>query len=350
MPTVWAVSAGAPGKTCADARLLGGGTKLEYPKGTEVDPLDPNKAGHGQAGWDIGVGFQKPTDLAQILTSLKKQGNSISRLAINLHGAPGRIDADSLGPNYDTAYDWDRLWKTYQSPLQEINQAIASGAMVLIMGCNVAAGDVGKQFLKNLSTKVFPEHEVVGFSMVGVTAKQYRAGGKCSEPGMRDSNFERTPPDLPPKEQADRENQYLTLQWASHESPHACVVRNGTITKLPAHEVNIQTDYSLEQYLVGSWLAETVGDNPTDRWQGYFVFRADKTCAWQTITHVTRGNATGDTGTWKVIGNKVEWQYTNDRKNNNGRQRIFRLEGPMKTNMTCAVEGGDSGVFSMTKQ
>jgi hypothetical protein len=335
MTTIWAVSSAAPGKTCADARLLGGGTKLEYPQGNDK----------GQAGWDVGLGFDTFVDLAQKIVALKKSKNlAITRLAINLHGAPGRIDADSKGTNYDTAYDFDKLWKVYRQQMQQINGALEGNAMVLIMGCNVAAGDEGKQFLEKLSSQAFPNHPVVGFTTIGITARQYRNGGSCSEPGMRDSPYETPSEYLPEKDKTEREKEAMTLPWASEQSPHAAVALNGKITRRPAGDAATpQTDYSPENYIVGLWLAR-IGN-----WEGHFTFRKDHTCSWKSLAPAASG-ANSDVGTWKVVGGRVEWQFQNDKKNNYNRQRIFRVEPPMQVNMKGVIVGEDTGLFDMAKQ
>src|SRR5262249_34555608 len=112
MPAVWAYSTGAPGKTCADARLLGGGTKIQYPDGNEK----------GQAGWDTGLQFSTLGDLAEKLRVLP--GRPITRLALNLHGSPGKIDAIS-GGTPASMLDFTQLWKSYSSQLRLINGLLA---------------------------------------------------------------------------------------------------------------------------------------------------------------------------------------------------------------------------------
>jgi Domain of unknown function (DUF4347) len=324
MTAIWAYSKNVPGLTCPDARLLGGGTKLSYPDGNDK----------GQAGWDVGLMFNTLGDLdGKIDEALSASDDKkVTRLAINVHGAPGLVDIN--GDNQ--SWDFTKLWNKYSSQLVFLRTRMTDDAAVLIMGCQVAAGDVGASFLMDMSKYAFPGHKVVGFTTIGETLKQYRSGGPvCSEPGMRDTTYD-TPSEGMPTVQAAREKELLTLPWASESSPHAKVALNGQIVS-GAEAPIPQTDTSLDSYLPGTWLA-TIGT-----WTGYFVFSKDKSVYWMDDS-LRRHN-----GHWSAMDGGLYWSFSDDPK---GWVRAFEailpLTSTMKGNIT--VGGKPSGFFSMSKQ
>jgi len=321
---VWAYSADSPAKTCEDARYLGDGTKLLTYPGSPSD--------QGQPGWDIGLGFDTFVDLTEKLQKLYAQYGAFSRLAINMHGAPGAVVADSD----NKTYTFEQLWQKYQTQLEAMNRMLASGATLLIMGCNVGAGSAGDSFLIHLSQK-FPGHKVVGITTIGETMRQTRSGGFCSEPGMKDSTYDNSSANMPTL-QAEREKEFLTLPWASEDSPHAKVALNGDIINHPLEAVVAQTNYSVQTYLPGSWTA-TIGD-----WDGYFVFEAGETCYWFDQTHGKH------TGNWWVNSDGVQWSFDDDPP---AWKRVFRVaETGLKTtlNGTVTIKGINHGGFIMSKQ
>lgn len=320
---VWAYSLNSPGKTCEDAHLLGDGAAL-YPYGNE----------RGQAGWDYGLEFSGIGDLSSKLAKLKADKDlSIIRLAINLHGAPGKIDANSLGTE-DGMLDFTRLVPRYFSPLCLINRTLSSGAIVLFMGCNVGKGDEGSEFLMRVSDQVFNGHKVVGFTTIGETMKQYRSGKGCTEPGMRDTPYD-NPSQGMPTVKLDREQEALTLPWASEESPHAKVALNGKIIKAPT-EASPSADYSPDAYLPGTWTV-TIGS-----WNGYFVFQRDHTVYWTDETPTTT-----HPGKWFLYDGGIEWSFSDDSPQF---RRRFTVAANSPQPLAGNIVGGGGGVFKMYKQ
>lgn len=325
MPAVWAYSIAAPGKTCADARLLWGGTKLQYPEGNDK----------GQSGWDIGLMFTTFGDLAEKLRVLPMpKDEAITRLAINLHGTPGKIDAGGLAVEADM-YDFNKLWNRYSSQLALINLRLADGAVVLIMGCNVAKGDVGAQFLVDLSKFAFPKHKVVGFTKIGETMRQFRSGESCTEPGMRDTPYD-NPSEGLPTIKAQREMDTLSLPWASETSPHAKIALNGEIIS-GAEPAIPTTDYSFNNYLPGSW-SITIGD-----WNGYFVFSRGGDVYW------TDSTLRKHPGKWWTMAGCIQWSFSDDAA---GWVRIFEILTLLKATLNgkITIKGRDHGFFTMSKQ
>ena len=332
MSTIWAYSRNVPGRTCADARLLSEPTNLHYPSGND----------RGQAGWDIGLMFGDIPDLADKIREAtaaqaascarsNRRADPVSRLAINVHGDPGKIDADGTG----AVYDFDALWRKYSSAIRTINNALSPGASVLIMGCNVARGDAGAKFLMDASSTAFPGHQVVGFTTIGETMRQFRSGGQCSEPGMRDTPYE-SPSEGSSAMKAEREKELLTLPWASETSPHAKIALNGKIIK-GAEQSVAAVDYSVDKYLPGSWSVAIGG------WNGYFVFGANHTVYWTAAGTGRHG------GKWSAVGNRVTWSFDDDAKDF---KRDFQVATPLKTTIdgTVTIKSRNSGFFVMSKQ
>jgi uncharacterized protein DUF4347 len=319
---VWAFSADSPAKTCEDAKYLGDGTKL-YP-GTPSD--------QGQPGWDIGLGFNTFADLTEKLKKLNAQYGAFSRLAIDVHGAPGAIVADSD----NKTFTFDDLWQKYRSQLEAMNKMLDGGASLLIMGCNVGAAAAGDSFLIHLSEK-FPGHKVVGITTIGETMRQTRSGGGCSEPGMKDSPYDNPSTNMP-KMKEQREKEFLTLPWASEDSPHAKVALNGVIIRRPPEAVVATTNYSVPTYLPGTWSA-TIGN-----WDGYFVFEAGETCYWYDEKMQKHS------GSWWVTSDSVQWSFEDDPA---AWKRVFRVnETGLKStlNGTVTIKGINHGAFILSKQ
>jgi hypothetical protein len=321
---VWAFSANSPAKTCEDAKFLGDGTKLLTYPGVPSD--------QGQPGWDIGLGFNTFADLTEKLNKLNKLHGAFSRLAIDLHGSPGAVDADSN----NQLYHFDDLIQTYRSQLESMNGMLEGGAAFLIMGCNVAAGPAGDSFLTQLSGK-FPGHRVVGITTIGETMRQTRSGGGCSEAGMKDTPYD-SPSTGMPTVKDDREKEFLTLPWASEDSPHAKVALNGKIIRTPPEAPVTKTDYSVTTYLPGTWSA-TIGG-----WNGYFVFEAGETVSW--FDESMRRHP----GTWWVAADSVQWSFDDEDPN---WRRIFTVASTgLKTTVIGAItiKGVSHGAFTLSKQ
>ncbi|MBR0798610.1 DUF4347 domain-containing protein [Bradyrhizobium jicamae] len=329
MTAIWAYSYGAPGLYCEDARLLGGGTEIRFPDGGKVEY--PYGTDTGQAGWDVGLMFHTLGELAEKLRTLRQdKGYSISRLAIDVHGAPGKILADGDNKEYDST----QLINKYSSQLALINMMLDPGAVVLFMGCQVASGDAGAQFLVDLSTYAFKGHQVVGFTTIGETLRQARPGAACQEPGMRD-----TPYDMPsagmPGIQLQREKEALSLPWASEISPHAKIARNGEI--IHGAEPSLSVDFNPVTYMPGSW-SVTVGN-----WTGYFVFTSPTDVYW------TDETMRRHPGKWSAFDGSVTWTFSDDDPNWMRRwEVILPLKSTVQGNVT--IKEIPHGFFTMSKQ
>jgi hypothetical protein len=328
--SIWAYSSNVPGRTCADARLLGGGTNILYPAGNDS----------GQAGWDIGLMFSTLGDLgAKLDTAMKSRPDKITRLAINVHGNPGVIDANSSGTSYGF---WD-LWNKYSSQIVFIRIQLAPLAPVLIMGCQVAAGDIGAQFLCDMSKTAFPGHKVVGFTTIGETLRQFRAGEQCSEPGMRDTPYD-TPSEGIPELKLAREKEVFTLPWASETSPHAKIALDGVIIGGAEPPVPA-TDYGADTYLPGTW---GVVSGP---WKGEYGFARpnprERKCWWREydsgILHY---------GNWFYPegGGTVAWQFDEEGRDWNSRP-LYEVPVPLSSFVrgNKTLRGTPYGSFTMSK-
>jgi Hemopexin len=189
---VWAEHTGAPLFGCADARLEGGEDRLlGYPDGTPK----------GQAGWQLGLRFTDPANLAATLEgtpipefcgdddagSGKVVPGMVTRLGLVAGGAPG---------SFDTAAGRDdpggRLTpSTVKSPslranLERIGKMLEPGAPIVLFGADCARGPDGDELLEALSD-VWADHPVTGFTRDGHAGagRQRRPGALCDNPGLR---------------------------------------------------------------------------------------------------------------------------------------------------------------------
>ncbi|MBX3274953.1 MAG: DUF4347 domain-containing protein [Sandaracinaceae bacterium] len=187
---VWAAQVDTPsaGNVCRDARLRGA-ADLRH---DEV---------FGQAGWNIGLSFHSLAHLAMQLRTVSIPGHigsvtpgKVRRLAVNAHGAPGRVYVDGNHRD-DTALGLATL-SQHASALDTIREMTAARGVVYFMGCNVAAGGDGPELLRRLSEALLRERFVVGFEHrgyippggVGMNRERITSGTMCIEPGMRDGD------------------------------------------------------------------------------------------------------------------------------------------------------------------
>lgn len=323
---VWANSRTSPIDTCEDAKLSAGPTLL-YPAGTN----------QGQAGWDVGLGYQDSGDLGQKLGAVKLSKGTITRLAINSHGAPGFFDLDGSGALLMTQNDRfltvTTMGNKFNSQLAMIKMQLASDGIVLFMGCNLGQGEQGSEFLRTLSQTLFRGLLVVAFTTVGVSMQQYRAGQHCTNPGMRDTPFER-PATTPELENVRYQGGVLfQLPWASESSPHAKTAKNGVILKNPDPPQTF--DWS---YIVGKWDVE-IGP-----WKGVFVF--EKTGAMQgSVYWMDTASLTKHGGYWSARDGAISWQFSDDPPRF---KRTFNVVLPLQSLVNGSVQ--PSGFFKMLKQ
>jgi hypothetical protein len=189
---VWAEHTGAPLFGCADARLEGGENRLlGYPDGTPK----------GQAGWQLGIRFTDPADLATALEgatipefygdddagSGKVVPGTVTRLGLVARGAAGSLETgtgeDDPGGRLTPA--------TVNSPplrasLERIGQMLEPDAPIVLLGAECADGPAGDELLEALS-EVWPNHPVTGFTRGGYSGdgRQRRPGERCDNPGLR---------------------------------------------------------------------------------------------------------------------------------------------------------------------
>jgi hypothetical protein len=327
---VWANSRSSPIDTCQDATLSTSPT-LVYPQGDD----------HGQAGWDVGMGYQDASDLAHKLSNLKISKGPISRLGINSHGYPGLFDFDGSYPpikEKDRFLSVDTMSK-YGATLSLIKQQLSSDATVLFEGCLLGKAEDGSAFLRTISSSYFRDLLVVAFITIGSSTSHVRAGGFCTFPGMRDTDNEReaTTEDIEIARYGN--GRLLQMPWASETSPHAKTAKNGTILKNPD-----QTYAFGNNYIVGSWEVE-IGS-----WRGTFVF--DNTGGapapytqggsvyWMDLTSTTK-----HAGSWWVQADGVYWRFDDDPPRF---RRYFHVDLPVQSLMNGSVQ--PSGFFKMLKR
>jgi len=319
---VWAYSKTAPTKVCEDAKLPNAG-QLAYPFGTD----------RGQAGWDLGLLYEHAIDLGTKLMAIKTEKGFIRRLAINSHGDPGLFDID--GTNAATMREPDKflsvrtMGSTYNTPLGMIKMSLLPTATVLFMGCNLGRGERGSEFLRTLSQTFFRGLTVVAFTTIGVSMHQFRGGGSfCTEPGMRDTDFESAAEGGANEDQRYQGGQLFQYPWASETSPHAKVAKDGLIVKDPEPS----TVFGVE-YIVGKW------DVEIGAWKGVFVFESSHTVYWMDLASPRKHQ-----GSWSTFDG-LSWSFADDAP---GFKRTFTLSPPLKPVVTGSIY--PSGFFKMLKR
>jgi hypothetical protein len=246
---IWAAAVNAPVSICKDARLRGGREHVD--------------ATYGVLGWDWGINFANFADLVnQLKTSRppahvcgKESGDcdplpdhSIGGLAINAHGASGRVDVDcksargglAFQPQQGVQYLEENTLNSYRAQFQDLDRLLAPDGFLYFMCCLTGQLQAGSDFLKAVS-RLLPDRAIVAIATMGFShgSKQLRPGEGCNEPGMRD-----TAEVWPANTQAQEDARYLTapvpggvapwddlrvLPWAMLASAHAKICRNGVI-------------------------------------------------------------------------------------------------------------------------
>jgi hypothetical protein len=214
---VWAEHSSAPLRSCTDARLEGGeNRRLAYPEGTP----------RGQAGWQLGLGFTNPANLADELEQAKIPAfygddvagsgliaaESVTRLALVAQGEPGSLDtaeADSASRLSSSTVESPPL----RTALERIGEMLEPAAPVVLLGCNCARGAAGDGLLKALS-QVWPGHPVSGFTRIAYadSGRQQRPAMPCNNPGLRVTEREEPFSSDPAVEQCE-ENQAFAPDW-----------------------------------------------------------------------------------------------------------------------------------------
>jgi hypothetical protein len=133
---------------------------------------------------------------------------------------------------YATVHNMNLLAATFS----KLRRRIVASGVILLMGCNVAAGDLGRLFLQQFST-YFPAQMVVGYTTVQYRAddimKRVRGWGRghCVEAGVKDTNQQAasTPEDQQRNIVGDNYEIWDSLPWADEQSTHAVRAKNGQI-------------------------------------------------------------------------------------------------------------------------
>jgi Hemopexin len=245
---VWAAHSQAPTLVCDDPRLDAGRNRVA------VYPFGPTS---GQAGWQASVKFVDIKELASTLTALmipewygddgagknKVPRGRITRLALNAHGMPGVFAAN--GPNAMSKHETEGINdmklladEALRANLVRIASMLAPDASILLVGCQAGQQLVGSDFLISFSN-VMRGHPVTAFTGIGYAGGPRSArDGKCSEAGMRDTNF--LSGSRGGEEEGQRVAQYwnnlVEWPWACETSPGAKTALNGEITRRPPRD------------------------------------------------------------------------------------------------------------------
>jgi hypothetical protein len=310
----------APLYVCADGSFPKGGSYL-YPDGDDK----------GQYGWDVGINYKSVPDLLTQLLPLPYQ--KIDRLALDEHGFPGEFQLTGAKLTLENI-----ATEPIQNTLRSICGFLSPDAVLLLVGCMSGMGDVGTEFLAQLS-RFFPGRKVVGFITVGVSLQPRRKGADCNNPGMKITDYDNAPePGSKEDERRYGNGELLYLKWAHESDPHAKVARDGRIIRSPPEAPGGPSDVSPEAYLPGTW-SVTIGD-----WRGYFLFGKSHDVAWQDEIPTRR-----HTGKWWARDGSVYWSFNDDQP---GWQRTFEVAGGLKSTVqgTATINGVPHGFFTMSKQ
>lgn len=222
------------------------------------DPRLPAPGGgdteNGQDGWEASLIFTSLADLAQKLSGSFQlpdhlgganiEANQLKRLAICSHGGPDIIDVDqrtsggSFGlPPDETNSLTPARFNVYKPTLETIGNALAKDATVILACCLV--GQTGEDLLRFMSF-LWPTVTVVGLRTLGVLHPKQRvasvAGNSDLFPGIRDSPFVIPEKLLSDRGRTARQSAVFNatvskLPWFSERSPHATIVRNGSVIR-----------------------------------------------------------------------------------------------------------------------
>lgn len=208
----------------------------------------------GQDGWDLGVVFTNLADLAQKLNGRLElpdrlgggtiEARQLKRLAICSHGFNDTIDVDQrttggafgLQPDENNSLTPARF-DVYKRSLETIGNALAKDATVILACCLVAR--TGEELMRFMSF-LWPTVTIVGLRTIGVLHPKQRIEQSIDNldrfPGVRDSPFVFFEKNLSEKERTERQSAVFNaplsrLPWLSERSPHATIVRNGTVLR-----------------------------------------------------------------------------------------------------------------------
>jgi len=225
---------------CSDARL--GGDKadkgLSYPSGDFT----------GQAGWDMALQFTDLHDLAAQLSSGtprpchkwfskcdQVQRGEVIRLGIMAHGVPGQVQIN--GPKGDPL-TYANVEK-YHDDLSKVGLFTRDGSTILFLSCLAAQGNEGTKLMTKLSW-IWPHRKVVAFETLGYrfSGEMKRRGEFCTEVGVRETDDPYSwIPGMSTKPFDEKWKDLDAMPWESENSPHAKVVLDGVVIKVPKNEI-----------------------------------------------------------------------------------------------------------------
>ncbi|HEU5072933.1 MAG TPA: hypothetical protein VFU02_02145 [Polyangiaceae bacterium] len=229
------------------------------------DPRLPNPGGgdtpEGQDGWDMGLNYSSLRQLARLLGGDldlperlgggKIGRHQLRRLGIVAHGAPGVLDVDQrAGRGAFGAVDPDNAnsltidtFDSFRGELELIGESLARDAVVVFGACRLAerrpgkGGFDGEELLKTISG-LWKTATLVAIRTIATTTTTNRHRVPGTSPsqtfaGIRDTRHPRSNQTGAARE-ADTValwNDLSVLPWLSETSPHATLVRDGSVIR-----------------------------------------------------------------------------------------------------------------------
>lgn len=229
------------------------------------DPRLPNPGAgdtpEGQDGWDMGLNYNSLRRLARLIggdLELPERlgggqigNNQLRRLGIVAHGAPGVLDVDqrtrsntfgAVDPDPLTSLTFD-TFGSFRPDLELLGEGLARNAVVVFGACRLAerkldpSGFDGEELLKAIS-RLWKTVTLVAIRTIATTTTTNRHSIPLSNPkrtfaGMRDTRHPRGNQTGAARE-ADTVslwNDLNFLPWLSETSPHATLVRDGSVIR-----------------------------------------------------------------------------------------------------------------------
>lgn len=245
-------------------RLWAGGIGIPlrfYDNDPRLDNPGQGDTTVGQDNWDVAFDFATLADLARQLDggfSLPThscgnwvfdcgpiEDNQITRLAINVHGAPGVADIDNaVGKDVSASFLTDERMLSAATvsrkkpDLDTILKKLGWRATVFFMCCLTGEGPAGEDFLKAISAAwAAKEITVVAYRAILYSSAgkgdQLKVDGSCHA-GCRETHFPKGGTDghdERPYELPGQWNNLRLLPWAAATTPHARVALKGAITR-----------------------------------------------------------------------------------------------------------------------
>jgi hypothetical protein len=236
-------------------------------RNTEADARLPKPGAgdtpQGQDRWHAALEFNKLAHLAELVTTDAYElpshvcGNwyfdcnaidpfQLEALAIVGHGGPGLLDVDARlsrpSDGEDSILQTMSGYLTahtlrsgeYDDAIRKIGTRLHDNSVVYLLGCRVAAEELGEEFLKLVSLR-WTRSRIVAISSIGYCGSgQLKLGSTASDsyPGMRDTRYSNHKVVGGPTRDYEYPkvwNDLGVLPWASERSPHAKVAYRGVL-------------------------------------------------------------------------------------------------------------------------